>query len=475
MITTKVRDAKTLQEIEDILDNWGSNFAPNSTAAAFTRAGHFAAKQPAVATSLLKRLAGVWDRVLPDAQPQALANVLWACGKLRYSNAELWSSTLDAFMQQLQQGKSERASFDIANVAHGLANVAMANSGKVPGVDRPEVTAAMCEMVERMRVLVTAPSLDGVSPQHISNTLWACAKLRISPGDAAVDTLVRAVSRPAMLEAAVPQNVGNTLWAAGQLRQECKWQPKVDQRVWQRLLSEEQLPRIADRGQPKDLASTLLALYWLSSAAAGAGPALDRGFARQCAAELLRGKVAGQVAAWEPQQLANSMWACGMLDVYDAAFCDRAAAAAVRWLPSAVAADVQQLAWACCKLQYKHEQLMAGLLQRIKQLALKQQKQYRQQSVQRDPLGLVIGVCHAVAMLDMQQYAGDVRQLVATSTGGGAMPDKKYGTIAPLLWKVHAWLVQHQLLDGQGLAGLLTEQQLEEARAAADASSAQED
>jgi hypothetical protein len=31
---------------------------------------------------------------------------------------------------------------------------------------------------------------------------------------------------------------------------------------------------------------------------------------------------------------------------------------------------------------------------------------------------------------------------------------------AALLWEAHAWLVQHQLLDGQGLARLLTEQQL---------------
>jgi hypothetical protein len=40
---------------------------------------------------------------------------------------------------------------------------------------------------------------------------------------------------------------------------------------------------------------------------------------------------------------------------------------------------------------------------------------------------------------------------------------------------VHAWLVQHQLLDGQGLAGLLTEQQTAEARAAAETYNAQQE
>jgi hypothetical protein len=161
------------------------------------------------------------------------------------------------------------------------------------------------------------------------------------------------------------------------------------------------------------------------------------------------------------------MWACSQLDVFDAAFCDRAAKAAVGWLPSAVGADVQQLAWACTRLQFKHEQLMTGLLQRIKQLALKQQK--------RDPLGMVIVVCHAVAMLDMQHLAGDVRDLVASTAGSGVMPDKQFRRRADLLWKVHAWLVQHQLLDGQGLAGLLSEQQLAEGRAATEAYNAQEE
>jgi hypothetical protein len=428
------RRGNTHAEIEDILDEWGSNFTPISTAAAFTRAGNLAAKLPAVAARLLDRLAGVWDGVLPDAQLQALANVLWACGKLQYSNAELWSSTLDAFMQQQQQGKSERACFDIANVAHGLANVAMANRGEVPGVDRSEVTAALCGMLERMRLLATAPLLEGVNPQDISNTLWACAKLRINPGDAAIDSLVRAMSRPAMLQKAVPQNLGNTLWAAGVLRQECSWQTKLDQRVWQRLLAEDQLPRIADRGQPNQLSNVMLGLNWLSLPAAGAGPAVDRAFAWQCAAELLQGKLACQVAAWELQQIANSMWACSRLDVNDAAFLDRAAAAAVRWLPSAVNADVNQLAGACAALQFKHEQLMDGLLLRAKKLALQQQKQYRQQSLQRDTLGVVIAVVHAIAMLDMQHLAGDVREPVASSiaSGGVAMPVKKYGRIAGL-------------------------------------------
>jgi hypothetical protein len=39
---------------------------------------------------------------------------------------------------------------------------------------------------------------------------------------------------------------------------------------------------------------------------------------------------------------------------------------------------------------------------------------------------------------------------------------------------VHDWLVQQQLLDGKGLAGLLSKQQLEDGRLAAEAYYAQE-
>jgi hypothetical protein len=30
------------------------------------------------------------------------------------------------------------------------------------------------------------------------------------------------------------------------------------------------------------------------------------------------------------------------------------------------------------------------------------------------------------------------------------------------LWVLHSWLLQHQLLDGKGLAGVLTQQQLQQ-------------
>jgi hypothetical protein len=227
-----------------------------------------------------------------------------------------------------------------------------------------------------MRILVLDPRLDGVEPQHISNVLWACAKLRINPGDAALNSMLQAMARPAMLEAVDTQALANTVWAVSELQQQCGWQPQVDRRVWQRLRSELQLSRVADKGQPQHVASTLLALARLSAAPAAAEaaattePVIEAEFARQCSQQLLQGRTAQQLKSWEAQAVANCMWACGRLGVYEAGFFDRAAAAARGWLSSALRADVLQVALACRLLPCSQQQLLDRLVGRTEQLLL---------------------------------------------------------------------------------------------------------
>jgi hypothetical protein len=86
-----------LQELADIVDQWGSSFNYIHASAAITKAGNLQRVQPAAATRLLDTLAIIWGTLLPEADEQGMANVLWACGKLRYSNPQLWSSTLEIF------------------------------------------------------------------------------------------------------------------------------------------------------------------------------------------------------------------------------------------------------------------------------------------------------------------------------------------------------------------------------------------
>jgi hypothetical protein len=146
----------------------------------------------------------------------------------------VWSDTLAAYRQQQQaEAQSDKTSQQIAHVVYGLANMALANKGQVPGVPTTEVEAAVCELLEQMRVVVTHPQLPGVDPQDVSNTLWACAKLRINPGNAVLNSMLQAMSRPMLLGNGVPQEISNSLWAVSELRQRCRWHPGVEQQVWQ--------------------------------------------------------------------------------------------------------------------------------------------------------------------------------------------------------------------------------------------------
>jgi hypothetical protein len=246
-----------LQELGDIVEEWGSSFDFIHTSAAFSKAAKLQHPGSSTTKSLLDTLAGMWDGQLPDAKPREIANLLWACGKLRYNEPHLWSSTLAAYTELLQDSSHNIPCQELSNVLYGMAVVALSNKGKVPGVSRAATEAAVCQVAERVRIHVTHPLLEGVNPQAVSNSLWACVKLRINPGDAALNSMLQAMARPTMLEAAAPQSLGNTLWATSELRQHCSWQPSVQQRVWDRLLGEQPLKLVAKHGTHIEVSNTI--------------------------------------------------------------------------------------------------------------------------------------------------------------------------------------------------------------------------
>jgi hypothetical protein len=319
-----------------------------------------------------------------------------------------------------------------------------------------------------MQLFATHPTADAVNAQDVSNTLLGCAKLRINPVDAALNSLLQAMARQAVVEGASAQAVSNTLWSVSELQLECGWQPQLQQRAWQRLLDDQQLKRIADGDKPQGVANVLTAVSRLSmppsaAAAADAAPAISQELAQQCAMQLLQGKVAQQPQLWEPHTITNSMLACAQRGVSAVNFFDKAGASPA-WMSHATAQSVGQVAWACRALHMKQcTKLMSATVQRIIQL-LQQQKQ---QLSTPEKTGATALVSNAVAVLDMRQLAGDVRNIVASS-GVAADARASSGNLR-MLWEAHAWLVHHKLLDGQGLAGLLSQQQLEQGRAAAEA------
>ena len=60
----------------------------------------------------------------------------------------------------------------------------------------------------------------------------------------------------------------------------------------------------------------------------------------------------------------------------------------------------------------------------------------------------------------MPQLAGPMQQIVVCS-GIGERP-RTHPSNLWKLWVFHSWLLRRQLLDGKGLAGVVTEQQLQQ-------------
>jgi hypothetical protein len=75
-------------------------------------------------------------------------------------------------------------------------------------------------------------------------------------------------------------------------------------------------------------------------------------------------------------------------------------------------------------------------------------------------------MCWAVAVLDLQQHVQQVLQLAQAYS---SQWDSTVPQGLQQLWQVHTWLLDFQLAGGQGLQGSLTEQQLQQCRAAWDA------
>jgi hypothetical protein len=160
------------------------------------------------------------------------------------------------------------------------------------------------------------------------------------------------------------------------------------------------------------------------------------------------------------RQPAHSIWVLGV---------KAAAAAAAHWVPASLVKSVDQAAAACAKLQYRHPGLMAALLQHGQQLLLPASAEGRKQRTQQsngsgpaDKDTIVGKLCSAVTHLDMQQLAPQALQLVTIS--GIVRRAHSHPSNLRRLWLFHSWLLQHRLLDGQGLTGLLTQEQLQQGK-----------
>jgi hypothetical protein len=168
--------------------------------------------------------------------------------------------------------------------------------------------------------------------------------------------------------------------------------------------------------------------------------------------------LAKEVAVASTQQIANSLWACAQLKIHPAELF-AALASQQQWyrlLPAMNGQEMSNTALACAVLDHRDEQLLARLLQQ----ALRQQSSSCSSSMQFSQQ-CVCNLCWSVAVLDLKRLAGSVVELVSQANRqhqwAGFVTES-----ATQLQQVHQWLVDRQLVGGRGLAGALTEQQLQQ-------------
>ena len=224
----------------------------------------------------------------------------------------------------------------------------------------------------------------------------------------------------------------------------------------QRLLAPQMLTMVAE-GTGQDASNVLVALNRMCM---GSSPLLSVAAAQAYAGQLLAGVNLNRVPSWESQQINNSLWALGELQLKDNRFIRAAVAAAPKWLPNTNPRQVSQAATACAQLQYRDEHFMELLLQRAQQLLQPSRSKGSRSQVEADKASLIAQLSISVVLLDMRRYAGAARKLVADFNfveQSGTHPSN-----LRRLWLFHSWLLEHQLLDGKGLAGLVTKQQLQQ-------------
>jgi hypothetical protein len=175
--------------------------------------------------------------------------------------------------------------------------------------------------------------------------------------------------------------------------------------------------------------------------------------------------LANAIASADSQHIANSLWACAQLRFYPAelfAAVDRQQQRG-RMLPATNEQDLSHTALACAVLNHRDEKLLDWLLQQ----ALRHQSSSSSSRMKLSEQS-VSNLCWSVAVLDLQRVAGSVVELVRQ-----ANRQQQWASFATesasQLQQVHQWLLDGQLVGGRGLAGALTEQQLQQCSTAVSA------
>ncbi|KAF6264329.1 hypothetical protein COO60DRAFT_176363 [Scenedesmus sp. NREL 46B-D3] len=367
-----------------------------------------------VPAAQLQQLLTAFVGVLQHAVPQEFSNTLWAVATMsQQMPAAQLQQLLDAFVGKLQQAKPQE-----------LSNTLWA-------------VAAMGQQVHvhHLQQLLDAfwGMLQQVAPQAISNTLWAVATMGQQLSAQQLKQLL--IAFVGMRHQAKPQHLSNMLWAVATMGQQ------VPAAQLQQLLTA--FVGKLQQALPQDFSNTLWAVATM-------GQQMSSQQLQQ-----LDDALAGTLQRASPQNVANTLWACAQLHFLPKRLL--AAPGLAGLLQAGSAQGLANAAWACGQLGHRDEQLIGVVLTEVQQRLTAASSSSNTQDL--------CNTCWAVAVLDLQQHAAQVLQMAqaCSSMWSSTTAEEKRQ-----LWQVHTWLLDFQPAGAQGLQGSLTEQQLQQCRAAWD-------
>jgi hypothetical protein len=416
-----------------------------------------AAQQQGTATvqqQLLSEMHQLAVQLQQQCDARGLANIIWSCGKLSSPVTAQLLLPLFLHTSTLQQAKPQ----EVANVLWAAATLQLHLS-----------SAELQQLLDRLEAV-----LSGAKPQDVSNTLWVVATMGQQVPTLQLQQLLGRLE--AVLSGAKPQDVSNALWAVATMGQQVRLQQL------QPLL--DRLEAVLPDSNPQDVSNTLWAVATMGQHVLPAQ------------LQQLLGRLEAVLSGATTQELSNTLWAAAtmgqqvpppQLQLLLAAF--------QRRLPAATLQGLANLLWACGKMQYLPLQILQSLDQhpQLHQLVAATNPQdlasiawacgqlgyavpllpnsLLQQAaklLQDGGTGSfssqgLCNLCWSAAVLDLQQSVPQVLQLVAAVT-------KLFSTCSDQglqqLHQVHLWLLDGQLpAPGQGLLGVLTQQQLGQCRA----------
>mgnify|MGYP001807604013 CR=1 FL=1 len=325
----------------------------------------------------------------------------------------------------LQLVQHHRADFDHIHVSAAyIRAVKICRNGVHPS----QQPAAVQQLLSQLHQLATQLQQQ-CGPRELANIMWACGRLH----DAGTFIgLLPVFLQPSKLQQAKPQEVSNVLLAAATLQQFMKVLPQA---------------------HPQNVSNILWAVASMQ---------------QQCPAHQLQQVPEQQLQQMErrsvqvlreasPQAVSNTLLACGKLQ-----YAPQELLSVVQQNPeqlqavlaAAIPQELANMAWACGQMGYKGRLLPEVLLQQAVTL----------QAGKTGCLNLqnICNLCWAAAVLDLQQCVPQVLQLAAST---GCLPKITMAENLQQLHQVHLWLLDSQLpTPGQGLSGVLSQQQLQQCK-----------